>query len=284
MIDLEAGSARLAIDPERGGRFASLMVDGRELLRGPPDETDRGIRWGCYVMAPWAGRIAGAVLEWNGRRHQLPVGLAPNAIHGYGYDRVWRSEGVSGSETALTLTLAEAGWPFGGAVRHHVALSDDALVADLEITADRAAPVTAGWHPWFARRGSDVRVRVQAAETLEVDELIPTGRRRPVDEATDLRGGPLLGDRRVDVVYPDAASPAVITWPDLELSIEFADPLETLVVYTPPEAFCVEPQSGWPNAPGLAARGVQGTGLQVVEPGRPFEARMTWRWRSTSPG
>jgi galactose mutarotase-like enzyme len=76
-----------------------------------------------------------------------------------------------------------------------------------------------------------------------------------------------------------AKSPAVLRWPDLELAIEFDDLLDTVVVYTPAEAVCVEPQSMWPNAPALAARGVEGSGLRILRPGERMDVRERWSWR-----
>jgi len=65
VIQLHAGSAHCSISPEHGGRVASLAVYGVQLLVQPPDNPDRvadahgldPMAWGCYPMAPWAGRI-----------------------------------------------------------------------------------------------------------------------------------------------------------------------------------------------------------------------------------
>ena len=195
MIRLQSDGAVLEIDPVRGGRLASLRIDGRELLVTPPDAENRSIFWGSFPMAPWAGRIDGAALDWEGAHYDLPP---------------------------------------------------------------------------------------EAAATLETEELIPTGRRVAVDDITDLRDGPVLGTRLLDHVYPDPVPPAIVEWPDLELQIGFAAPITTLVVHSRPTAFCVEPQTAWPNAPALAAAGVPGTGLKVLRPGECLHAEMTWSWRATA--
>lgn len=41
------------------------------------------------------------------------------------------------------------------------------------------------------------------------------------DNVADLRGSPALDRRRLDLCYLGAASPAVITWADLEVTIAF---------------------------------------------------------------
>src|SRR4051812_12607395 len=56
VIRLTAGAASATLDLDRGGRLASWSVHGRDLLVGPPRPGDSTIRWGCFLMAPWAGR------------------------------------------------------------------------------------------------------------------------------------------------------------------------------------------------------------------------------------
>lgn len=283
MIDLSAGPARMSLDEDRGGRVASLSIDRAPIIVGAPDGVDSGIRWGCFLMAPWAGRIGGGRLAWRGSTYELPRRDGSNAIHGLVYDRQWRCETAESTRAVLSTSLGDASWPFGGEVRQRFELSEDSLHATAEVTVDTTAPVIVGWHPWFQRGEHDASVCVHANETLESEGLIPTGRRRPVNALTDLRAGPSLDGRELDHVYPDASSPAVVRWEGLELAIEFAPPVGTVVVHTQPAAFCVEPQTGWPNAPALEAAGVSGTGLAAVAPGEVFRASMTWRWRRFAP-
>jgi aldose 1-epimerase len=280
VIELKAGDARLTIDDVRGARISSMTIGERSIILGPPDATNTGIRWGSFLMAPWAGRIEGGVLDWDGESHQLPRRDGANAIHGLVYERPWTVDASSTATADFSISLAEAGWPFGGLVRQSYELLPNSLVTSAEVAYDRIGPVVIGWHPWFLRGGEDPRVRVNGAETLETVDLIPTGRRLPVDDVTDLRSGPPLGDRQLDTFYPDAASPATIRWRDLELAIDFGPPLQTVIVFSgDPRSVCVEPETGWPNAPALAARGVQETGLVTIRPGEVFTASMTWRWQ-----
>ena len=72
MLVLEAERARMVVDPGAGGRVASLEVAGLELLVSRIDDV---LRWGCYPMAPFTGRLAHGRLAWAGRVHQLPCNL-----------------------------------------------------------------------------------------------------------------------------------------------------------------------------------------------------------------
>lgn len=124
-----------------------------------------------------------------------------------------------------------------------------------------------------------MKLRIDASEVLVLDaDLVPTGEVRAVTPSEDLRSGPPLGDRRLDHVYVRTEGPAVVRWPDLELRMEHDTSLRTVVVHTPAEAICVEPQTMWPNAPLLAAIGIRGTGLRTLEPGDSLRATERWTW------
>jgi galactose mutarotase-like enzyme len=144
----------------------------------------------------------------------------------------------------------------------------------------KAGPAGLGWHPWFTRPPTgDIALRVDSSEVLVLDaDLVPTGEVRRVSAREDLRSGPPLGDRRLDHIYVRTKGPAHVRWPDLELRIEYDKSLRTVVVHTPPEGVCVEPQTMWPNAPLLAAAGVSDTGMRTLEPGDTLSATEAWTW------
>ena len=237
--------------------------------------------WGCYPMIPWAGRLLQGRIPVDGGAARLEQNRPPSSIHGLVFDKPWQV--VSQTQTAMTMSceLRGLGWPFGGDARQTLRLSPTHLDLELDVGGyTRAGPAGVGWHPWFARpKTGDVAIRVDAREVLVLDaDLIPTGERRAVTAVEDLRTRPVLGDRRLDHVYVNSRGPALVTWPDLDLAIEFDDSLPTTVVHTPAHGFCVEPQTMWPNAPLLAAEGVGGTGLCMLAPGERLRASHRWRW------
>ena len=280
MIELRAGPSSATIDPDRGGRLAALAVNDRQLIVRPPDDRDSTILWGSFLMAPWCGRIADAVLEWRGRRHTLPATLEPHAIHGTVWGQGWAVESATGTQAVLTARLEPGGWPFAGNVRQRYALADGELVTSAEILAEEPMPAALGWHPWFVRDANDARLTVQSAHTLETEAMIPTGRLVPVDGTTDLRHGTAIGARLLDHCYTEVRSPALVEWPDLRLEIAFDEPLATVVVHSRETSFCVEPQTAWPNPIALEAAGITGTGLAALEAGDRLAASMTWSWRA----
>lgn len=282
MIELGAGPTRVLVDPLRGARVASWTVDGEELLIGPPDDADASIHWGCFVMAPWPGRLAGGLLEWHGTQLRLPKTHGRHAIHGLTWSRPWAVVSASRSAAELAIELPRDQWPMGGRVRERVRVMDAGVELEAEVEADEPMPVALGWHPWFRRRG-DPRVRVDAAEYLLTKGMVPTGGLAPVRGRTDLRRGPHLGRRRLDLAYVGAASPAVMVWPDLELRIDFEPSPTPVVVYTPRDSFCVEPLTAPPNALALPPGVRRAAGVVELGRGGRASAAMTMTVRR-SPG
>lgn len=277
MVELEVAGVRARIAPEAGGRLASLVVGGHELLVQPAGPDDRSITWGCFLMAPWPGRLAGGRFAWRGREVLLARTHGPHAIHGLAWDRAWRVE-EAGATSATLACLLPAEWPMGGSVRQRFDLAADRLRMSASVTARAAMPAAIGWHPWFARRDAPVAVRVDAAAVLETRGLIPTGALVPVRGRLDLRGGPCLGRRRLDHAYVGATSPATIAWPDLRLSIRFDPSPGVVVVHSPPRGVCVEPQTAPPNALALPPAEASAAGVRFLEPGATFEATCEIVW------
>jgi galactose mutarotase-like enzyme len=283
VIELKRDAVTAQIEPAAGGRIVSLVVGDSERLvsKARGRATALPTYWGCYPMVPWAGRLAHGRIPTPDGEVRLEPNLPPSAIHGLGFEVPWTVVDRSDMDLTMWCELRGRGWPFGGQARQTVRLGAASLDLELEVGGyTRAGPAGLGWHPWFARpRTGDLELLVDAGAVLVLDgDTVPTGEVRDVTAREDLRSGPMLGDRRLDHVYVDAASPAVVRWPDLELRIEYDAILNTVVVHTPEAGVCVEPQTMWPNAPLLAARGVPGTGLRTLAPGEILRARHRWTW------
>lgn len=285
VVELAAGDDRVVLDPAAGGRVCSLVAGRRERLVVEPP-ADAGpelapLQWGGFVMAPWAGRIADGVVAFDGEDHDLDRNLDGHAVHGVVFDESWTVVEAQRDAAVLATPFDPARWPFGGRVEHLAELAPGTLRLTITVTAgDRPMPVWVGWHVcWQRPAAGDVRVGVAADEVLVTDEeTIPTGGRSPVEGETDLRRAPALGPRRLDHAYVDPTLPLTIRWPDLALRID-ADPEPAcVVVFTPAHEFCVEPQTGWPDALRLQQRGVEGTGVARLDPRESLTATTTWTW------
>ena len=284
MLELSCGEVVVRVMPTEGGRIVSLIVGGVERIL--PKERARASAlstgWGCYPMVPWAGRLSLGRIPTDEGEVRLQQNRPPTAIHGLVFDKPWRVHTQSDTAVTMACELRGLGWPFGGEAQQTLRIDPTRLDLELEVgDYTRAGPAGVGWHPWFTRPPTgDVEVRLDAREVLVLDpDLVPTGEVRAVTADEDLRTGPPLADRRLDHVYVNTRGPAVVRWPDLELSIEYDDSLATTVVHTPTQGFCVEPQTMWPNAPLLAAQGITGTGLRTLAPGERLRASHRWTWR-----
>jgi galactose mutarotase-like enzyme len=283
-VVLTAGDDRVEVDETLGGKLTSLVAGGVERIAQADsgmDPVKDVLQFGSFLMIPWAGRLDAGRLPWEGEVYELPKNFFGHAIHGVGFDKPWAVGESTESSVVLSLDLGAAGWPFGGTAHHRITLAAGSLDLVASVTAgDRSMPVAAGWHPYFDRPDSgDLSIRVDADNVLETrEDLIPTGGLVPVAGDTDLREGPVLGDRRLDHVYANVTGPAVVSWPDLELTENFGPDIATVVVYTPEGKACCEPQTAWPNAPELETNGVSGTGLARVAPGETWSTTTTWTW------
>ncbi len=253
---LDGGELRAVVDAARGGRIASITIDGVELLAPPGDERDL-LLWGCYPMVPWAGRVRRGRFAFDGVSHQLDVDLPPHAIHGLGYRATW-DEVAPG---VLRLDL-EGRWPFGGEVEQRISVLDTAVEVTMRVTARRRMPVMAGWHPCLRRRlgvGGPAELSFAPGYLWERDaEGIPTGRRIPVP------AGPW------DDCFGEVTAAPVVTWPGVG-SLRIDSDVEAWVVYDEhPEVVCVEPQTQAPDAFNRRPRVLEaGTVLDVA-------MRLTW--------
>ncbi len=259
---LEATDTRAIVAPGLGGRLASLVVRGSELL---VTEAPDPIMWGSFPMVPFAGRIRNGRFAFAGRDYQLQRNAGPHAIHGTVFERAWSVNGPS----ELTTDLGPE-WPFHGRVIQRFALSEYSLRVSLTLEANESMPAALGWHPSFRRvlHGSaeapaassqPVELKLDAAQMFLRDPSgIPTGEvvppnPRPWDDCfTGLRSAPALA------------------WPGI-VRLELTSSADYWVAYDErPQCVCVEPQTSIPDFVNLVPA--------TAAPGEPMEAWMEWRW------
>lgn len=266
VLKLTAGGAVATVDRARGGRLASLVVEGHELLVQPPaDARPDPLLWGCYPMVPFAGRIRGGRFRWGGLLRELVPNHAGHAMHGTLFDRRWMIEQADAGYVRLRARL-EPAWPFPGWAIHELSLSPDRLELRLEVhAAEVPFPATVGWHPWFRRRlvtGGGLVVDLQAARWYpRGSDGLPLGRVEPP---------PAVGPW--DDCFTAITWPVRLTWPGA-LEATLTSTSDHLVLYDQPRhAICVEPQTGPPDAVNLDL-------ARVVRRHDPLVAEATLAWR-----
>lgn len=267
MPTLTVGAASVRVDREHGGRITSLLVHGHELLVQPEQgrATDP-LQYGCYPMAPFAGRLRGGRFRWGGTIHEVIRNLGGHAIHGAVFDQRWRVEHAAAGYLRLRTPL-EPHWPFAGWAIQEVFLSPDHLDLRLEVhSGDLPFPATAGWHPWFRRDLGHVGPLVV---DFHADRWYPRG-------SDGLPAGPIEPPPAAgpwDDCFTSVTWPVTLTWPEV-LEVSLASTCDHLVVYDEPtHAICVEPQSGPPDALNLDL-------ARIVRRHDPLVVEMSLHWHA----
>lgn len=270
---LTAGPCSVDIDLEAGGRLSSLRVHDLELLEGRTGD-NHPFGWGSYVMVPFAGRIRHGAFSFDGQSHTMPVNMGIHAIHGTSFDRPW--ELLAGSTDWVLLGTrigpdSTPPWPFPATVTHLISLSASGLTQVLGvIPGERAMPVTFGWHPWFRRRlarggALDLEVDMSTASRFQRDA-------EGISTQTLVEPGP----RPWDDCFSGVGR-IVLRWPGA-IEVEVHHDAPYVVLYDPPHAICVEPQTGPPDAFSLDPASCR------LEPGELSELTVSWRWKMASRG
>lgn len=263
-LRLAAGRAALEVDPDDGGRWTALRVADLELLGAasipggyPP------MLSGCFVMAPYAGRVRDALLSWRGRDHRLPATAPPHAIHGTVLDVPWQVRAAGTTAATLQVELDER-WPWRGRVVQQLRLAPDRLQARVVLRAGQDMPATLGLHPWFRRRldrGGPAQLDVQGGRQWQrAPDGLPTGALVPP------------GPGPWDDCFTGLQAPPVLRWPGA-LRLTLSSSSSTWVLFDErPEVLCVEPQTGPPDAVRLGRS-------DVVPAGRELALSVELRWQ-----
>lgn len=276
VIELQVGPARCSLSPEHGGRVASLAVHGVQLLVAPADAAHNAdpMAWGCYPMAPWAGRIRNGVFTFDGVTHQLPINLAPHAIHGTVFTREWRSDSIDGNAVELSCELGPR-WPLGGSAKQRIELHDDHLNCQLSVTAgDHDMPAQVGWHPWF--------VKPQSAQLLFGDMYVRDANGIPTGELATPSPQPW------DDCFTNPLAPIELRYKTTDndsLVISVDSDCDHWVIYDQPaHATCVEPQSGPPNGLNIAnfVMPSSSASSSLIRAGQSLLRNMTISWDITA--
>lgn len=285
-IELSASGTRALVEPAHGGRLhqLSVAIDGVEtpLLWAPDDPAEYArepLLGGCYPMAPWPNRVRDGTFAWAGRDVRIPH-RREHALHGLVCDQPWQVVARVGRIVEMARDLGPE-WPWEGRVWQRYELGPNFLAMKMEVRAAREAfPAGCGWHPWFRRTlapGDDpeaVRLAISAARRYLLENQLPTGvTAAPEDEF--LLDGSSLSGRRLDDCYTALGGALTVEWPRLRLTIALDCAFPHVQVYTPQDAFCVEPQTCAPDAYNLTD---VTAGAAVAAPGRPVSLSCRWTW------
>jgi aldose 1-epimerase len=206
---IDYGAIVTAIEvPDRSGARENVVLG----LPSLADYEAKNLRYYFGgIVGRYAGRIAGARFELDGRSYDLGANDGPNALHGgEGLSfiaRMWRVEPLPESEgigAVLRYSAADGEQGFPGRLDVAVTyrLLPGALRIDYEATSDAPTVLNLTNHSYFNLEGADAgpvfdhRLRLFADRLVAATEAgIPTGEFMPVaGTAFDFREARAVGD------------------------------------------------------------------------------------------
>jgi aldose 1-epimerase len=282
----------VTVSPDAGASLRSIKIlkngKSHELLSGgdnPHDPTELPHGEGSFIMAPWVNRLRDGRLVTPDGIHEMPMNQPPHAIHGLVREREWTIKEVTESSLSLEITLEEP-WPYAGHIEYSLELDGRSLVQTMRLIAahgeTRQFPGSVGWHPWFnTTLGADtVTASADVSGQWELDNTITaTGNLSVTDTTTRLQNGTQFKTGEVDGCFiRNPNGTAVLSWPELTLTISGSEAITHYMFYSPEHALCVEPQTCTVDAAQLADRGIADTGHVLVDLDNPLIATTTWSW------
>lgn len=269
-----------SFDPVAGGRLSRLqwrrpcgdlfdvvvpMTTGLQETRWP--------KAGAYPLIPYSNRIANGRLLFRGAEYTLAPhpDARPHTLHGGAHLLPWQYRIATGSHIALEVSCqASPAWPWSFLAKQCFTVSANKLKLEMAVRNmdGTAMPIGLGWHPFFRCEGA-VSLHHTARERWPHDErFLPVGR---VEAPGPDWGSPVR-------LEPHARDAYLGNWGQafelryhagVRIRLTASPIFEHLVVHRPAGGsyVCVEPTTHVTDGFNLAAAGVPGTGLRVLEPG-----------------
>lgn len=266
---------KAALLPQRGVAFASLTLDGRDVLKPVPDGADPNDGFhGAFLMAPWTNRLEDGRISVDGIEYRMPINRPAEgtALHGFLRDIAWTVEEAAADRATFACALHHA--PFRCAARLAIALSPAgfSLAVSLTNTGDVVTPMGFGWHPWFARPAG-TRLRFAATTIFGRDARnVATAPRA----GNGLDGGDDVLDGH-DTHFAGWDGAAEIGWADGTRLAMRADGAwsRNLQVFAPPGGgvLCVEPVTHAPDAVNRGENAAHGA-MHPLPPGATLDASL----------
>lgn len=257
IVEISNANNRLLIDSALGGRATQWFYKDLQILG---DKGDNPLVGGWYLMAPWAGRIRDNQVVYKNVKYPQEVNFQKWAIHG----TVAFSEGKVQNQTSDCVEIlhsTNSNWPVNMEILQRWSVTSKYVKCYAKISVFKGEfPAELGWHPWFKRqltKGKPAKFGIEAVSQYIKDENFFT-----------LNKTKEIGIPPFDDAFVVPTGKGFIEWPEA-LRINFSTDLQTFVVFDEPEdVFCIEPQTGPPDAINRAQN--------LVTPEKPLEASVKW--------
>jgi len=257
IVEISSANNRLIIDSALGGRATHWFYKDLQILG---EKGDNPLVGGWYLMAPWAGRIRDNQVIYKNVKYPQEVNFQKWAIHG----TVAFSEGKVQNQTSDSVEIVHttnSNWPVKMEILQRWTVTNRYVKCFAKISVIKGEfPAELGWHPWFKRqltKGKSAKFGIEAILQYIKDDNFFT-----LNETKEIGVPPF------DDAFVVPTGKGFIEWPEA-LRIDFSTDLQTFVVFDEPEdVFCIEPQTGPPDAINRAQT--------LVTPEKPLEASVKW--------
>ncbi|WP_250529454.1 aldose epimerase [Caballeronia sp. ATUFL_F1_KS4A] len=281
-LSIASGPHVIEIAPMAGGRitrFATRDARGLHDWLAPVTvaswSCDAWPKGGSYPLVPFSNRVRDA-------RFPAPDGSVvelatfpgmTHALHGFGQYAAWSVELHEADCVVMRYTHGEGehGWPWAFEAVQLIEANADGARLSMRV-ANRSSspmPVGLGFHPYFGALEAELHTTTHWRHEAEI-AIEPTDERPALLHQRETEGYTryLSGwDGRATLHYADGRTLGLIA----------DDALGHVVVHCPAGAgyLCVEPASHVSDGFNLAAQGLRGTGIAVIEPGSEIQASLS---------
>jgi aldose 1-epimerase len=252
-VELAHRSARLTLDPRRGGAIRAFSWRGEDILRPTPaDAGDDPFDVACFPMVPFVNRVALGRFSFGARSVQLQRNWSedPHPLHGQGWRRPWRMLAASGASATLQFAGGADDWPWQYAAQQRFQLQDGGLSVELSVEnlSDTPMPAMLGLHPYFPD-AAHAQLQAQLPRVWLTDTAVLAKHEISTPPSWLFDPARSVGSVPLDNSFCGWNGTARLFWPGRIVTLR-ASHCGCLHVYSPAgqEFFCVEPQTAPPGA------------------------------------
>lgn len=287
LYTLENEHWQVGVLPETGASVAFGRVrhgDNWVDIMRPTDPADYDNSSNCasFILIPWSNRIRDGKFRFDGQDYPLEINSPEEglAMHGDVRQRPWKIASMSSSEITLTFDsrdYANVNYPFAFSARAEYRLEDADFIMGLALKNEDDQPMPGGFghHPYFVRyeTGASVLLQIPCDKAYAMEAAMPTAAAVPVSGHLDFRVLRSLGDVPLDDLLTGRLSDVSgrMIYPAWNTEITMSsDPIYThTIIYAPSgrSFYAVEPVTNANDGFNLYDKGIEGTGVFVLQPG-----------------
>ena len=248
-----------------------------------PADYDNSSNCASFLLVPWSNRIRDGRFDFDGKTYQLETRIDGTAIHGVARNLPWTVDSVDQTHIQLTFDSANydaLNFPFAFRSTAVFRVQENKFLMELSLknTDNRPFPAGIGHHPYFVRTingdetDDEVQVEIPCDRMFELTDKMADAAPVPITDRLDFRQAKSLGSDEIDNILTgkDNNQPIRLIYADngFELHLHSGDIFKHIILYAPDGKpfYAVEPVSNTNDGFNLFAKGINGSGVFVLNP------------------